>query len=151
LAAQARGDKYADETPSARFREMDNFLDKAMVENKVSMSLTSKPPLTHYGILWTKGHYEDRKLERKLLSEGNRIDLKKFVVRYEYLCNSQTRWGGSLQEMEDCKAEAIRAGLSNPQLDLFDKLIAKERDWLQKNPWHAGGIFCRSFRVTYLP
>jgi hypothetical protein len=76
LAAQARGDKYADETPSARFREMDNFLDKAMIENKVSMSLISKPPLTHYGILWTAGHYEDRKLERKLLSEGNRIDPK---------------------------------------------------------------------------
>jgi hypothetical protein len=76
LAAQARGDKYADETPSARFREMDNFLDKAMIENKVSMSLISKPSLTHYSILWTAGHYEDRKLERKLLSEGNRIDPK---------------------------------------------------------------------------
>jgi hypothetical protein len=98
------------------------------------MSLTSKPILTYYSSLWAAKHYDDRKFERKMLSEGNRIDPKNFIVRYEYFFNSQTRWGGSLQEMQDCRDEAVRAGLSGSQLALFDKLILKERNWLLKNP-----------------
>jgi hypothetical protein len=74
-----------------------------------------------------QGHYEDRKLERKMLAESNRIDPNNFVIRYQYLFNAQTRWGGSLQEMQDCRGEAVRAGLSDAQLAIFDKLIAKER------------------------
>jgi hypothetical protein len=136
LAAQARGGKYRDETPQARFDEMDKLLDKAMEENEASVSLTSKPLLTFYSVLWVAGHYEGddyRKLQTKMLSQANMIDPKNFVVRYQYLHNSQTRWGGSLQRMLECRDEAVRAGLSDTQLALFDKLIAKEQNWLLKN------------------
>ena len=133
LAAEAGGKKYAHQTPSARFREMDKLLAKAMDKNNASMSMTSKPLLTYYAILWATAHYEDRKLANKMLSEANCIDPKNFVVRYQYLFNTQTRWGGSLQEMQACRDEAVKAGLSDSQVALFDKLIAEERDWLRKN------------------
>jgi hypothetical protein len=99
LAAEARGKKYANETPSAQLRAMDRLLEKATDENNVSMSLTSKPILTYYGILWAAKHYDDRKFERKVLSEGNRIDPRNFIVRYEYVFKSQTRWAYSLNSL----------------------------------------------------
>jgi hypothetical protein len=58
LAAEARGKKYADETPPAQLRAMDRLLEKAMDENNISMSLTSKPILTYYSSLWAAKHYD---------------------------------------------------------------------------------------------
>ena len=107
---------------------------KASLEDSIAAShLTAKPVLSYMGIVsLSKLEHMDR-LAEDAFESARKIAPRNFIVRVAYMYALQTRWGGSLQQMNEQREEAIRAGLPPEKVRLFDEMVFDERDWVAKN------------------
>jgi hypothetical protein len=136
LAMEARGGNYINETSDKSISEMSARLKQALVDFRISEKLAAKPIVTlnaEMGIARMEGNSETA---AKILAAADSVDSKNFIVRYSYLATLQTRWGGSLQKMQEYRNKAQKEGLSPTQLAAFDSLIVEERRWLAENSIH---------------
>jgi len=127
---QIRGSNYAGKTAPQKFEEMQLYLNRAMDKHKHAMSLTAKPMLTYYNVLSIAKLSGSRPTAKKMMELAIQADPKNYIVRFKYMLMLETRWGGSLNEMKQFRAEAKRAGLPDKQLQYFDELISDEMKWL---------------------
>jgi len=130
IARTARGTAYISETQEQQLTTMEIYLERAMDDLQESFSLTKKPLLTHYNILCVARLLGERELGDNTLKVANEIDPKNFIARYKYMGMLQTRWGGSLQEMQEFRQEVEKVGFSSDLVQLFDDLISDEIVWL---------------------
>lgn len=130
IARTARGTAYVHETPKKQIDTMQYYLDLAMEDLQQSLLLSKKPLLTHYNILCIARLLGQRLLGNETLKVACKIDPKNFIIRYKYMGMLQTRWGGSLQEMQLFRKEINEVGFPNDQLQLFDDLISNDKNWL---------------------
>ncbi len=118
----ARGTAYINETPEENLRSMRFFLDKAQADLERSLTLTTKPYLSH------------RTLMSLARVGGGRIDAKahyqaavklaphSMELRMAHMASLEPRWGGSYKAMEAFEKES-RAQLTDPKA--ADRLAAR--------------------------
>ena len=130
IARKVRGISYSNQTQPQQLADMSAYLDRAMESYRLSLPLTAKPVLTYYNMLCVARLVGDRQLGKKMLDAACQIDPKNFIVRYKYMTMLETRWGGSLQDMQRFRTEVQQAGLPHEQISYFDQLISEETAWL---------------------
>jgi hypothetical protein len=130
---ESRGDKYAKDTKQGQFNNMQRYLERAMESHQTAMSLTAKPMLTYYNIMSIAKLAGSLPLAKRMLETSKRADPKNFIVRYKYMLMLETRWGGSLEQMKQFRAESKSAGLPDHQLRHLDDLISDEVKWLARS------------------
>lgn len=130
LAVKARGGQLMKDTSEGEVTGMRFFMEKALDDARVAVTLTDKPFLSYKGIFeigrfqgWSQKYMDD------LLERSISIDPDNFLVRYEYMTASQERWGGSFEKMQAFMKDVRAAGLPTYQMYWFEGQIQMEKFW----------------------
>jgi hypothetical protein len=67
---------------------------------------------------------------RAIYDRASSLDPSSYAIRLKYMTTLQTRWGGSLEEMQNFDAECQRASLTDAQNKELQGLLAQEKAWL---------------------
>jgi tetratricopeptide (TPR) repeat protein len=112
LGWDARGGKYARETPDENFREMRRLHARAADDLGASLALAQRPFLSIETLMGVaNGAGADEAVET-LFDEGLRTMPRTFPLYRARMRNLEPRWGGSLEEMRDLAARAQADGLT---------------------------------------
>ncbi|TAL27103.1 MAG: DUF4034 domain-containing protein [Alphaproteobacteria bacterium] len=130
LAYHARGGDYISQTTEHQISSMESFLKKAVTDAHLAADRTAKPVLSYFGIFSAAMLVGDQKTKEEILNKTIKIDPKNFSVRYKYMISLETKWGGSLEKMQEFRKEVRNAGLSKKQLSYLDELVSDEANWL---------------------
>jgi hypothetical protein len=130
---QTRGNKYLYRTTAAQISGMKLYLDKAKRDLEDSLSLDVKPIVTYRYLIKTEMEHGSAARNRQLLNKALALDTDSIIIRRPYMMALETRWGGSLAEMNAFLAASRDAGVSSKHLQLLSDMIEKERQWLNKN------------------
>lgn len=147
VGAEARGDRYADETSADQLAEMKLYYGKAMEDFQASVPLETQPILSYLYMMDILKYSPPviiriwllrLKLEngtRHMLNEANRVAPANFIARRKYMLTLQGRWGGSPGAMSAFLAECKTAGLPHDQLNALAAFAVADRAWmrLQRN------------------
>jgi tetratricopeptide (TPR) repeat protein len=123
-AGVARGTKYANETPPENFARMHVLDAKADADLRKALSIDPglMPAISQEAILAMR---EGRRNEALMwLSKGLQRDPENFHLNDIIAMNAMPRWGGSVPELNQAKARALRNADRNPML----VLVASEVD-----------------------
>jgi tetratricopeptide (TPR) repeat protein len=123
------GGKAASETSREQFRAMEQAFVKASTDLEESLSLDPKPLLTYVHQLTIDQLLGRGAEERAILERSIALDNNNYVVRDAYMNALQTRWGGSLEQMQEFMKECRKAHLSPTQLGSLQAQIADEEAW----------------------
>ncbi|MBL1147143.1 MAG: DUF4034 domain-containing protein [Pseudomonadota bacterium] len=129
-AWRARGNKYMTETSSQEVEGMEHYLGRAWDDCVEAATLTAKPILSYrtmVSLLQTGG---GRQQIYATVERANIVDPKNAIVRMAYMDSLQTRWGGSLELMEEYLEEAKLIGLPETVIMDFEESIIEEKRWL---------------------
>jgi tetratricopeptide (TPR) repeat protein len=129
IGQERRGGQAASETSREQFQEMERALAKASADLEQSVSLDPKPLLTYMHQLTIDQLLGRDTEKRAVLDRSIAVDKNNYVVRYAYMGALQTRWGGSLEQMQDFMRECRGAHLSATQLGSLQALIAEDEAW----------------------
>jgi tetratricopeptide (TPR) repeat protein len=130
VGEEARGDAYADRTTSEQFHNMDAAVEKAAEDLQISLTLDRKPILSFVREIEIARYLGAADGGRKFLVLAIALDPDTFLARAAYIYTLQTRWGGSLEEMQAFLQECGKARLSKTHLDLLASIVAEEHGWL---------------------
>jgi len=104
--SDARGTAYAKDTSQAQFRAMRRYFRRARKDFDASLSLSSKPILSHVGlqgIALMDGGREERKA---ILDEAIAYAPNSYLIRASYMTSLTPRWGGTYEEMAQFARES---------------------------------------------
>jgi tetratricopeptide (TPR) repeat protein len=130
VASEQRGGAFIDKTTDEQIQNMTSTLKKASQDVQVSLGLTSKPVLSLVQAIDFAGTLGVPDHGRTLLDRSTALDPNAFVARATYMSNLQTRWGGSLEEMQAFLEETRHSRLSKQHLDILASMVAEEQGWL---------------------
>lgn len=130
VASAQRGSAYIDRTTDEQIHNMESTLKEAAQDIQVSLELTPKPVLSLAEAIDIAGMLGAPDHGRALLDRAISLDPKAFIERVRYMGNLQTRWGGSLEEMQSFMEESRHSRLSQHQFDLLESLVVEEQGWL---------------------
>jgi tetratricopeptide (TPR) repeat protein len=130
VGGEARGGAYADRTTDAQFQGMGTALGKAARDVEISLTLDAKPILSLVQAIDIAGSLSAPDGGRKFLDLAIRIDPNTFLARTKYMNNLETRWGGSLEQMQAFLAECKKARLSKAHIDFLEGMVAEEQGWV---------------------
>lgn len=130
MGRAVRGTRYTSETKQHDLNMMKIYMDAAMSDLTESLKLTEKPLLSLFNLLNIANSTGDREMAEVMAATANKIDPKNFIIRYKYMFMLQTRWSGSLEEMEEYRKEIEKVNYPPELLKIFDDLIWEEKNWL---------------------
>ncbi|MFH1157698.1 MAG: DUF4034 domain-containing protein [Pseudomonadota bacterium] len=128
----ARGGGYFKDMSPEERKGLELYMKHAQDDSKAAVSLTAKPLLAYESMLAISEVNGSHETSDALLELANTVDPKNSVVRARYMHALQTRWGGSLAQMEKFLAQAKAAGISDNRLMYFENLIVEEKFWLSE-------------------
>ena len=122
----ARGDDYAASTSAERFAAQDRFFLQASKDYEDSLQLDGKPILSYAGLV-NVGR-QGSTSRREVVDEALTIDPKAFVVRRTYMVLLETRWHGSVAEMQQFAAQS-KGYITASQYRVLDAMAIEDRGW----------------------
>jgi hypothetical protein len=128
---QTRGAQYGEHTTTEQWRGMKVYLDKARQDLQDSLTLDAKPMLSYAVQMRVVMQLGEPQTVRTLLESAVALDPQNLIVRASYMRSLETRFGGSLDQMSAFLQSSRNAGLSADQLDLLQKMVDNEREWLK--------------------
>ncbi len=130
LGWEARGEKLIKDTTGKEVSGMELYMRRAMQDALAAIPLASKPILSYKTVYRISMAFGDHDMRKKAVQYGKTIDPRNTVVRYANMFGLQTKWGGSLKEMEECLAEAKAAGIVDETIILMEDLLLQEKLYL---------------------
>lgn len=115
-AWEARGTKYARDTPSANMSRMTSLAEQAAKEALAGLQLDR----THLVGWITMLHISQLAGgDRSIADEARRIHPASYIIPSTYMGQLEPRWGGSLAEMDAYAAEVMADRQLNPRLGML--------------------------------
>lgn len=130
VAAERRGGAYIDRTTDEQIRGMTVALQQSSQEIQVSLERTRKPILSLSRAIEVAGLSGAEDHGRGFLDRAIALDATTFIPRASYMYNLQTRWGGSLEQMQSFLEESRQFPLSRHHQDLLESIVVEEQGWL---------------------
>ena len=127
-----RGGNFISETTEEQLAGMEAAYAIADQELSASLALDAKPLLSFHHMMDLRSEAGDKVGTRLLLDSALGIDKKAFIVREKYMGTLQTRWGGSVAEMQKFLEECRRAGLSSPHLRRMEEMVVEDEAWVHQ-------------------
>jgi hypothetical protein len=95
-----------------------------------SLPLDATPLISYHYLIMIGTAFGEHRSNSEWLNEATTLDADSIVIRQPYMISLETRWGGSLDAMQEFLDASRQAGASTDQLRILDKLIDRERVWL---------------------
>lgn len=130
VGGKLRGGAYQDGTSDQQLAYLQSYLSRAIDDLQVSIDLTKSPILSYFEQIEDEGFMGAPDLGRRSFEKATKLEPTSFIARARYMYNLQTRWGGSLAEMQAFRQECNDVGLSPAQLKLLDSILAEEQGWV---------------------
>ncbi|HLH74759.1 MAG TPA: hypothetical protein VKX96_15840, partial [Chloroflexota bacterium] len=136
---EERGDKYISETSEAQLAKMDVAMKQAIADFSASIGFDRKPFLSFFNMIDISRSYAGPEYTRKIYDEAVRMAPSFAGTRQKYMVSLESKWGGSLEQMQSFLAECERDALPRAQLDLLESMVYVEKaDGLEESGDHAG-------------
>ena len=132
LGQDIRGDKFISETSAENLRGMEEQFAKASPQLEASLALDDKPLLSLLHMINIQQFEGDIPTARRLLDRSLVIDPKNFIIRNVFMISLQTRWGGSVEQMEAYLKECAHAGLSTEHYKALASLVIEDQGWVHQ-------------------
>ncbi|TVQ82481.1 MAG: DUF4034 domain-containing protein [Micavibrio sp.] len=133
VAWDARGTASMRDTSTEEREGMQLYMKRSMDDSMLAATLTAKPVLTYDNILVLSQLGGSRATINQMITMANMADPKNSLVRRSYMHSLQTRWGGSLAEMEEFLKASKAAGLPDRVIMDFEDAIVTEKLWIADN------------------
>jgi hypothetical protein len=127
---ESRGTAYIADTSKAQIDGMNAAFEKAVADLRASETMSPKPFLTYFHLLDIGNAAGAKEQLRAIYDLASRLDPTSYAIRLKYLNTLQTRWGGSLKEMQSFYEECARSGLTDAQNQELQGMLATEKMWL---------------------
>jgi tetratricopeptide (TPR) repeat protein len=121
-AYDARGGKFAGDTPEENFARMHELVDKARADLQASLKLNPRLIAAYHGLLRTTrlGDSADEDEQRDAwVEQALAIDPADQWIYHDWIDAVEPQWGGSLREMEQVAERAGEHTDANPTLALL--------------------------------
>ncbi|MEZ0262029.1 MAG: DUF4034 domain-containing protein [Alphaproteobacteria bacterium] len=126
----ARGDDVSSKMTPQEVEGLHLYLKQAGDDAKAAASMTAKPiqsyDVTHS--IATLGG--SRETGETMLRLANTIDPQNSTVRLSHMFALQSRWGGSLEKMENFLTQAKAVGIDEDILRHLGRMVVEEKYWL---------------------
>jgi Domain of unknown function (DUF4034) len=129
-----RGGKYIDRTPAEQIRGMKVYLTQAQEDLLASLPLEVMPLISYRYLIVIGMELGERDRKRHWLDKATALDPDSIVIRRPYMISLESRWGGSLDAMQEFLEASRKVGVSPDHLRMLTELIDRERQWLHKQP-----------------
>ena len=133
VGLEARGGKYIEETSQEQIQNMDAALTKAIKDFGDSIPLTRKPFVSYLHMIDIGKSYVSASYTRELYDHAVALDPRSFAARQKFMAALQTKWGGSLEDMQKFLEECRRAKLPYPQFKQLESLVYENEGWEREN------------------
>ena len=127
---EARGTAYIRNTSQSQIDGMNAAFVKAVADLRASLTMSPKPFLSYFHLLDIGNAVAAKDELRAIYDRAIGFDPSSYAIRLKYMNTLQTRWGGSLGEMQSFYAECQRAGLTDAQNTELQGMLAQEKVWL---------------------
>ncbi len=122
----ARGDDYANNTSDQQFAAKDRFFAEARKDYEDSLQLESKPILSYAGFV-NVGR-QGSASRHDVVEDALKVDPKAFVVRRTYMVLLETRWHGSVAQMQEFAGQS-RGFITAGQYHVLDAMAIEDHGW----------------------
>lgn len=122
----ARGDDYASNTSDQQFAAKDRFFAEARKDYEDSLQLDSKPILSYAGFV-NVGR-QGSASRREVVEDALKVDPKAFVVRRTYMVLLETRWHGSVPQMQEFAGQS-RGFVTAAQYHVLAAMAIEDQGW----------------------
>ncbi|HEX3837163.1 MAG TPA: M56 family metallopeptidase [Steroidobacteraceae bacterium] len=126
---RTRGTKTIDHTTQVQLAGMALYFAKAQRDLTDSLALTAKPLLSYNVLIRMQMMAGSAQETRTLFESAIKIDPTAMSVRRAYMRSLQSRWGGSLSQMQAFMTQTRKVGFTEEQLWTLEKLIDAEHQW----------------------
>jgi hypothetical protein len=130
---EARGTAYIQNTSQSQIDGMSTAFEKAVADLRGSIEMNPKPFLSYFHLLDIGNAVGAKEELRAIYDHANSLDPASYAIRLKYMNTLQTRWGGSLEEMQNFYAECQRAGLTDAQNEELQGFLSQEKVWLAQH------------------
>jgi tetratricopeptide (TPR) repeat protein len=127
---EARGSAYIRDTSQSQIDAMNTAFEKAVADLRASLNMSPKPFLSYFHLLDIGNAIGAKEEVRAIYDRANSLDPSSYAIRLKYMITLQSRWGGSLEEMQTFYNECQRAGLTDAQNKELQGMLAEEKVWL---------------------
>jgi uncharacterized protein DUF4034 len=128
-----RGNKYIARTPAEQIRGMTVYLTQAREDLLASLPLDAAPLISYRYLIIIGMEFGERDKNPDWLAKATAVDRDSIVIRRPYMISLETRWGGSLEAMQEFLDLSRKTGASPDHLRMLAELIDREQKWLHKN------------------
>ena len=127
---ESRGTAYINDTSQSQIDGMNAAFEKSVADLRASITMSPKPFLSYFHLLDIGNAIGAKEEVRAIYDRANGLDPSSYAIRLKYMITLQSRWGGSLQEMQNFYTECQRAGLTDSQNKELQGMLAEEKVWL---------------------
>lgn len=127
---ESRGTAYIRDTSRSQIDGMNAAFAKAIADLRGSIAMNAKPFLSYFHLLDIGNAVGAKEDLRAIYDRASSLDPNSYAIRLKYMNSLQTRWSGSLSEMQSFYAECQRAGLTDAQNVELRGMLAQEKAWL---------------------
>lgn len=117
LGWHARGARFSNKTPEARFRQMRNYLTKAARDFRRAILMNEKLSLAYGNLINIGMAASDLVDERAVMEAGLRAVPQSRDIRYRYLRSLEPKWGGSMARIEDFLERVREDAADYPEIE----------------------------------
>jgi tetratricopeptide (TPR) repeat protein len=130
---EERGGDYISNTSDTKLEKMDAALSKATKDFGDSIPMTAKPFLSYFHMIDIGRAYVGPAETRRLYEQAVRLDPHSFDVRLKFMVALQTRWGGSLEQMQQFLEECRHASFPARQFQRLESMVYEDAGWSSEN------------------
>ncbi len=130
VGEEERGGKYIDQTSDEQIRAMEQALAKSLRDVDASIPLTAKPLLSYFQAIDIAGTLGSSDHGRTFLNLAIEVAPDTYIARLKYMNNLETRWGGSVDEMQAFYEKCKASRLSRAQLNSLEAMVVEDRGWV---------------------
>jgi tetratricopeptide (TPR) repeat protein len=116
----ARGTKYASETPKDQLRRMNYFFERSAADLAAAHRLDPKNIVAYRQMIDISTTVADRPSVRSLMAEAMKLQPNSFLLRATYMHNLLPRWGGSYDAMAKFATESAPYAARNPRIKALE-------------------------------
>ncbi|HEY4213752.1 MAG TPA: M56 family metallopeptidase [Steroidobacteraceae bacterium] len=131
---QTRGDRFTAYTTQEQLRGMRAYLLRAKQDLEASLELTAKPMVSYNLLIRISMEYGHQDQTHAYLNAALQLDPAAFIARRPYMRSLGTRWGGSVQQMQEFLDLSRDVGLSAIQIHDLDVMVRGEKIWRARWP-----------------
>jgi tetratricopeptide (TPR) repeat protein len=128
-----RGGEVIGKTTAQQMADMSAAFARSKQDLNASLALDQKPILSYVRLLSISQFEGSADESRQLLSRATKIDPDNFLVREAYMYTLQTRWGGSVAQMQAFFDECAKTKLSAIHLRALKAQVVMDRAWVEEN------------------